>query len=592
MTPESSRTGRAVPGTIIAGPQRILVPIHVLPREVASAIAAGEVIERPSSVVRELIENALDAGARHIDVRLEGAGQTLIEVADDGEGIPSAELPLAVARYATSKLEHTEDLFSVRTLGFRGEALASIGAVSRMEIVSRRADEASGASLRVEGSQVARRLRRGAPVGTVVSVRDLFFNTPARRKFLKSEATERRRILELVGRYAIAYPGVGLRVVSDGRTTLETTGRGEGREALAAVFDLATARSLIEVAAAFEAPVTVAGFVSPPDIHRASRRDLTFFVNGRWVLDAALSAAVLQAYHGLLMVGRFPLGFLRVDLDPAEVDINVHPSKAEVRFRRPEVVVATVQRAVRGSLLAQAMAPEVELPGAWTSAPVGRATTFAGPAWEPATAQPFDNQRMPRPAGPVPLLRAVGQVGATYLVAEGPDGLYLIDQHAAHERILFERLTEARASASLQTQALLDLEPIQLSRAEAAQLGPVAAALANIGLIIEPFGGDSVRVRALPALLADLDPAEAVHAALGDFEEDEAPLEGETEARMAARVCKRAAIRAGQVLSLVEQEGLLRQLEGCRSPRTCPHGRPTMIHISVQALEKQFGRRG
>ena len=568
------------------------MPIHVLPQDVASAIAAGEVVERPSSVVRELIENALDAGASRIEVRLEGAGQTLIEVADDGDGIAAVDLPLAVARYATSKLENTEDLFAIRTLGFRGEALASIGAVSRMEIVSRRADETSGASLRVEGSQAGRRTRRGAPVGTVVSVRDLFFNTPARRKFLKAETTERRRVLELVGRYAIAYPAVAFRVTADGRISLETTGRGDAREALAAVFDLATARSLIEVVAAAEAPIAVAGFVSPPDVHRATRRDLTYFVNGRWVLDAALGAAVVQAYHGLLMVGRFPLGFLRIDLDPAEVDVNVHPSKAEVRFRRPEIVVATVQRALRATLLAQASAPEAELPGAWASAPMARMAPFTGVEWERPVAHAFDSERLPRPPGSVPLLRAVGQVGATYLVAEGPDGLYLIDQHAAHERILFERLTDARASAALQTQALLDLEPVQLSRAESAQLVTLAAALGSIGLVLEPFGGDTVRVRALPALLSDLDPAEAVHTALGEFEEDETPLEGEVEARLAARICKRAAIRAGQVLSLAEQEGLLRQLEACRSPRTCPHGRPTMIHISVQALERQFGRRG
>jgi DNA mismatch repair protein MutL len=567
------------------------VPIHVLPREVASAIAAGEVVERPSSVVRELIENALDAGASRVEVRVEGAGQTLIEVADDGAGIAAAELPLAVARYATSKLENTEDLFAVRTLGFRGEALASIGAVSRMEIVSRSAEEPSGAVLRVEGGQVGKRSRRGAPAGTVVRVSDLFFNTPARRKFLKAETTERRRILDLVGRYAIAYPQVAFRVTADSRLALETAGRGASREALAAVFDLTTARSLIEVIAAEEAPVRVAGFVSPPDIHRASRRDLTFFVNGRWVLDAALSAAVLQAYHGLLMVGRFPLGFLRVDLDPSDVDVNVHPSKAEVRFRRPEVVVATVQRAVRATLLAQATPPPVELPAPWTTTAADWPATFARGAWEPPPQASFEAPGVPRAAGAVPLLRAVGQVGATYLVAEGPDGLYLIDQHAAHERVLFERLTDARASASLETQSLLDLEPVQLSRAEAAQLDSLAGALGHIGLTVEAFGGDSVRVRTLPALLGDLDPAEAVHTALGAFEEDETPLEGEVEARLAARVCKRAAIRAGQVLSIVEQERLLQALESCHSPRTCPHGRPTMIHISVQALERQFGRR-
>jgi len=570
------------------------VPIRVLSQEIASTIAAGEVVERPASVVRELIENAIDAGARRIEVRIEGAGQSLIEVADDGVGIPSVELPLAVARYATSKLESAEGLFAVRTLGFRGEALASIAAVSRFQIVSRAADEPSGAALRVEGGEGAPPFHVGAPTGTVVQVRDLFFNTPARRKFLKSETTERRRLLELIGRYAVAYPGIRFLVISEGRTALETTGQGDAREALASVFDLTTARSLIEITPSSDSPLVVSGFVSPPTIHRATRRDMTFFVNGRWVLDAALGASVLQAYHGLLMVGRFPLGFLRVVIEPADVDVNVHPSKAEVRFRRPDLVVATLQRAVRATLLAQAPVVEVDFPRMWTSAPLSlRMDAPASIDAERGTAyQGSASGAVPRPSGAVPLLRAVGQVGAAYLVAEGPDGLYLIDQHAAHERILFEKLSDARAASSLETQALLDLEPVELSQSQAVTLESLTPALAKIGIEVESFGGGAVRVRTLPALLSDLDPAEAVRTALGEFEEDESPLQGELEARLAARVCKRAAIRAGQILSLAEQERLLRDLEACRSPRTCPHGRPTMIHISVDALERQFGRRG
>ena len=570
------------------------MPIRVLPQEIASAIAAGEVVERPASVVRELVENAIDAGARRIEVRFEGAGQTLIEVSDDGVGIPPAELPLAVARYATSKLDSAEGLFAVRTLGFRGEALASIAAVSRLEIVSRETSEASASGLRVEGGEAAPLFQLGAPVGTVVRVRDLFFNTPARRKFLKSETTERRRIMELVARYAVAYPGIRFLVLAEGRATLETSGQGDARAALASVFDLATARSLIAIEPAAETPVSVSGFVSPPTVHRATRRDLTFFVNGRWVLDAALGAGVLQAYHGLLMVGRFPLGFLRLDLDPSDVDVNVHPSKAEVRFRRPDIVVATLQRVVRATMLAQAPPTEVEFPRMWGAAtPASTRPEWAVPIDRGGLASASGGTAsMPRPSGAVPLLRAVGQVGAAYLVAEGPDGLYLIDQHAAHERILFEKMTDARATATLEVQALLDLEPVELSRSQLQMLEALAPALARIGVGVEPFGGSAVRVRTLPALLSDLDPAEAVRTALGEFEEDETPLQEEVEARLAARVCKRAAIRAGQIISLVEQERLLRDLEACRSPRTCPHGRPTMIHISVDALEKQFGRRG
>lgn len=570
------------------------MPIRVLPQEVASAIAAGEVVERPASVVRELIENALDAGARRIEVRMEGAGQTRIEVADDGVGISAEELSLTVARYATSKLASREDLFAIRTLGFRGEALASIAAVSRFEIVSREADAPKGAALKVEGGQAGRVTARGAPPGTVTTVRDLFFNTPARKKFLKSEATERKRVLDLVGRYAVAYASVAFRLVSENRVSVETAGNGDRREALAAVFDVATARSLIELVPPVEGPVGVSGFVSPPSIHRSNRRDLTFFVNGRWIQDAGLSAAVVQAYHGLLMVGRFPMGFVQIDIDPAEVDVNVHPSKAEVRFRNPDQVLGTVQRTIRATLLSQAAPPEVDLATRWqTESPAvpGSLAWSKVAALEPQAAGGPETPA-PRLLGDVPLLRAVGQVGAAYLVAEGPDGLYLIDQHAAHERILFERLREAMSAAAIPMQTLMDLDPIELSRGEVQSLEPLLPSLERIGIQAELFGETAVRVRTLPAVLTDLDPATAVRTALGDFEEDESGLEGEVEVRLAARVCKRGAIRSGQILSLVEQERLVRELESCRSPRTCPHGRPTMIHISVDSLERQFGRRG
>lgn len=566
------------------------MPIRVLPEEIASAIAAGEVVERPASVVRELLENALDAGARRIEIRIEEAGQALIEVADDGAGIASAELVLAVARYATSKLETREDLFEIRSLGFRGEALASIAAVSRFEIVSRPTDDAKGASLKVEGGRLGRVAGRGAPAGTVVTVRDLFFNTPARRKFLKSPATERTRITELVGRYAAAYPGVAFRLLSDDRVVLETSGNGDRREVLAAVFDLSTARGLIELVPPTEGPVRVSGFVGPPSLSRSNRRDLTFFVNGRWVLDPGLSAAVVQAYQGLLMVGRFPLGLVMIQLDPTEVDVNVHPSKAEVRFRNSDPVVAIVQRTVRAALLSQGSPPDVAFAGGWGSTDPHRGSSIEWPAADESP--PIRHLAPSTLGGGVPLLRAVGQVGAAYLVAEGPDGLYLIDQHAAHERILFERFRSAMESAAIQTQALLDLEPIELTRAEVQRLETLAPSLKRIGIEVEPFGGSSVRVRSLPALLIELDPATAVRTALGDFEEDESGLQAEVDARLAARVCKRAAIRAGQILSLAEQEALVRDLEACAAPRTCPHGRPTMIHISVDSLERQFGRRG
>jgi DNA mismatch repair protein MutL len=572
------------------------VPIRILPEGVASAIAAGEVIERPASVVKELVENALDAGARSVQLRTEAGGRGLVEVGDDGAGIPAAEISLALARHATSKLRTTEDLFAIRTLGFRGEALASIAAVAHLELVSRAAGAPGGARLTAEGGVIGLPSAIGAAPGTLVRVRDLFFNVPARKKFLKGEETERRRILALVTRYALAYPHVRFTLTQEGRQAFASTGGGDRREVLAAVFGLDVARAMVSLTPAEGRSIRVEGFISPPSVHRSNRREVTLFVNGRWIQDAALAAALVQAYHGLLMVGRFPIAALLINLAPEDVDVNVHPAKAEVRFRDPEAVFATVQRAVRATLLGLAPMPEAGPPMAWGSAwqppGVGR---VPDPAWAMAhtpVAEGTPLSASALPAAGLPLLRNVGQVGATYLVAEGPDGLYLIDQHAAHERVLFEKLLHQQGAGASGSQALLEPATVELAAGEAALLRGQLEALRHLGFEVEGFGGNAFRVRAVPPLLASLPPEQALRAVVEDFEEEEAPLADVVEARVAARVCKRAAVKAGQVLSLVEQERLVRDLEGCALPRTCPHGRPTMIHLSVDNLERQFGRRG
>lgn len=572
--------------------------IRILPPEIASAIAAGEVVERPASVVKELVENALDAGARSLDIRIEGGGRRLVEVSDDGVGIPAQEVPLAIERHATSKLQTIEDLFAIRTLGFRGEALASIGAVAQLELISRSPQEGQGTRLRVEGGVVSRPESVGAPQGTVVRVRDLFYNVPARQKFLKAEETERRRILLLVTRYALAFPQVRFHLSQEGRPAFASSGSGDRREVLSAVFGLEVAREMLALVPALGRGVQVEGYLSPPSVHRSNRREITLFVNGRWIQDASLAAAVVQAYQGLLMVGRYPMVVLFLIVPPESVDVNVHPAKAEIRLREPEAVFATVQRAVRATLLGQAPVPAlVPAPswgGGWAASPPARATD---PAWAIAHAasaldeSPQPAAQPPLAAGRLPLLRNIGQVGATYLVAEGPDGLYLIDQHAAHERVLFERWMKAQ-ERGVECQALLEPVTLELTAAESALLEGQIDVLRRLGFDVEPFGSTTYRIRGVPLLLAHLSAAEALQAVIEDFEEDETPLAGEAEARVAARVCKRAAVKAGQVLSLAEQEQLVRDLEACDVPRACPHGRPTMIHLSVDTLERQFGRRG
>ena len=574
------------------------MPIRILPENVSSAIAAGEVVERPASVVKELVENSLDAGAKSIQITTEKGGKLLIEVVDDGCGIAQAEVPLAVARFATSKLQTAQDLFAIDTLGFRGEALSSIAAVSRLEMVTRAEGEEIGSKLNVDGGEIKPLSSIGSPPGTVICIRDLFYNVPARRKFLKTENTERRWITRFVSRYALAYPEVRFQLQQEGRSLFNTSGNGDQREVLTEVFGLKTARQMISIPPSPSAEISVSGFVSPPELNRSNRRELTFFVNGRWVQDSSLSAAVLQAYHTLLMVGRYPLAVLFLQVPPEQVDVNVHPTKSEVRFREPDRVFAVLQRAIRATLMGHTSPPSVDLHSTWSreglsSRPGAISTDWgfaAESSFDPSASRPLSLQGV-LPAGTIPLLRAVGQIGASYLVAEGPDGLYLVDQHAAHERILFEKMMAARDAGALESQNLLEAQTIEFSHSEAVLLQENLKALNELGFVIEPFGERSFRLRAVPSLVMGKDPSFALRSVVEEFEENEEPLADALEARLAARICKRVAIKAGQVLSLAEQRQLLRDLESCSMPRTCPHGRPTMIHLSVDALERQFGRR-
>jgi DNA mismatch repair protein MutL len=579
------------------------MPIKILPEEVASQIAAGEVVERPASVVKELVENALDAGASHISITVEDAGKKLIEVADNGEGIPAEELPLALSRHATSKLSEAEDLLNIVTLGFRGEALASIASVSRFSITSRPKAAEAGVRLVVEGGHIQGDPQPvGAPAGTVVRVEDLFYNVPARKKFLKTDATERRHIDALVTRYTLAYPDVRFQLVQEGRTAVQTSGSGDHREALASLFSPEIAKQMLELNAEYD-NLTIQGFISPTSLTRSNRQGITFFVNGRWVQDIALSTALIQGYHSMLMVGRYPLAVVFLAMKPDKVDVNVHPAKSEVRFSDRNEVFSSVQRAVRRALLAYAPVPQVHTQVRWAPTPppqftpqeyMEREAAEGETASPETTGEPTQEQPTGQPELPtsyMPLLRLVGQVGSAFLVAEGPDGLYLVDQHAAHERVLFEKFMTQRGE-QIPSQTLLDPVTVELPSESSRLLEEQLPLMEKLGFQIEPFGPNTYRVRSIPTILSGMDPAAAVRVVIEDFEEDETPLQDKIEEKIIGRVCKRAAVKAGQTLSPDEQKALLRDLEACQSPRTCPHGRPTMIHLSIDLLERQFGRKG
>ncbi len=582
----------------------VATKISILPDDVASQIAAGEVVERPASVVKELIENAIDANAKHIIIRFNDAGKKLIEVVDDGDGIPLDELEIAVSRHATSKLHFADDLFNITTLGFRGEALASIGSISRLTVTSKFLGDSYGGKIIVD-SGIAQPVEKvGVKQGTTVTVKNIFYNVPARLKFLKKDNTEIRQVISLISRYATAYPNLRFHLYQDNKTILKTSGNGDTREVLAGIYGVEIAKQMIEVVLE-ERDIQVTGFTSPTGITRSNRREITFFVNGRWVQDASLATALYQAYRTMLMVGRYPISFIHLGLNPEAVDVNVHPAKAEIRFKNPDLVFSTVQRAIRRALMASSPMPLISN-SQWQTPYY--AQRIPDPAWEMAgdirtTGSSTPGQFSGTPSGvinigqgsfpksQVPILHVVGQVGAAYIIAEGPDGLYLVDQHAAHERILFERYLN-QIKTQIPTQTLIEPVIVSVSPQNTKMLVDNLENLNQLGFDITEFGPGLFQVRGVPAFLQAGEPAEMIRAVVEDLEEDEAPLEKVLIERLIARICKRAAVKAGKLLDKTEQEQMIHDLEACANPRTCPHGRPTMIHLSVDMLERQFGRHG
>ena len=625
------------------------MPIQVLPTEVAAKIAAGEVVERPASVVKELMENSIDAGAGSIRIEARDGGKRLIRISDDGQGIPADEIPLAFSRHATSKLTSIEDLEHIATLGFRGEALASVAAVSRLSLVSRATDRLpgptpagneatspvlAGTQIQIEGGQQVRMGEQAAPPGTTVTVENLFYNVPARLKFLKAPATEAGHIHRVVARYALAYPEVRFHLTLNRRVALQTGGSGRLYDVLVEVFGLEAACQLVEIGSQSPAndrsaspaakgtgsrqaaptrqqkapvadgvlPIEVSGYASTPSLHRAQRDQIIFFVNRRWVQDRSLTAAVTQAYHTLLPIGRHPVAVINVTLDPADVDVNVHPTKNEVKFRDQRVVFAAVQRAVRHAVIAVAQPPPVGtgFRPDWAGEKSGSGRS-PGDAWNRQQSSQFGFEADRTPTGDwtdgsasatdgLPVLRVVGQVAQAYVIAEGPDGLYLVDQHAAHERVLYEQLQAARTAADVAVQQLLRPVTLELSPGQAAVVEAESDILSEIGFEIESFGGSSYRVRAVPEMLKDADPATALADILAELAEGAVPLSRQANERLMVTVCKRAAIKAGQTLSASEMQALIHDLEQCHAPRTCPHGRPTMLHLSAAQLAREFGR--
>jgi DNA mismatch repair protein MutL len=596
--------------------------VRVLPPELADQIAAGEVVERPASVVKELVENALDAGARRIEVEVEAGGRRLIRVVDDGCGMPPDDARLALRRHATSKIAAADDLWGLATFGFRGEALPSIAAVSRLTLATRPPDADVGVTLTVEAGIETDARAAGIPPGSQLTVRDLFFNTPARAKFLKSEATEMANVSEAMLRLGLARPDVQLRLRAGGRVVLDLPAHRDLGERVRAALARRGAGALHE-ATGEEGGVGVRAFLASPDEASTTARSTFLFVGGRFIRDRSLLHALALGYGPLIEKGRYPLAALYLQLPGGELDVNVHPQKLEVRFARPQEVYAAVRHVV-GAAIARApwldgggpraVRTFTEPPEAWRPAAarapqrtviVDGGGAFARPAQGPLPLRARDGDDFARPDGPPRAattdeahvaprffggLAYVGQVHRTYLVCEAADELVLIDQHAAHERVAYARLRVAHANRQMPRQRLLFPIPIDVGEAGAA--AAESELLAALGFEVEPHGPGTVLLRAMPEPLKDADPKPLLREVLADIGDGTPIVATDLERvdRLLATIACHSVVRAGDVLTRAAAINLLAQLDEVDLRSHCPHGRPVIVRIPFGEIERRFGR--
>lgn len=686
------------------------MPIRQLAPDVAAKIAAGEVVERPASVVKELIENSIDAGATQIRVELMNGGLQLIRVTDNGSGIPTEELSLALARHATSKVTHIDDLERIRSLGFRGEALASIAAVADVMLLSRHRDAEQGAQISVQNGEPGNVITAASPIGTALTIRNLFGSVPARLKFLKSRNTEVSHCLHLLEQYALAYPGIRFTVSSEGRQIFSTPGDGQLSSVLIEIYGLAVTEQMVPISSLDgndddpERPVAT-GYTSLPACYKSTRQHMSFFVNRRWVHSRMLSYAVEEAYHSLLLPGRHPISVINISVDPSQIDVNVHPAKTEIRFLKERRVYSAILRAIRGAVLNEATVPSWEgknsrvvqvaattpvektenkdlpvhieddddeseaheesaLPqdSPWltvTEEETGTRPPSLSRLWQghvnlkdhttatgkhslllppdeedaigaqqptsvtqttasvipdkPASSSLHDllpatqaveapaplpieallpvQQELPDGHGRLPALRVIGQFAQSYIITEGQDGLYLIDQHAAHERILLERMVAALQARASLSQLLLTPISLKLSPVELNAIEEHAEQLEHIGFDLSIEEG-SVLVKAVPQVLIKQMNSRSLQELLTELTEPENSGHAETwEEHALANVACKAAIKANYFLTSSEMREMLNQLSSTKAPYSCCHGRPTTVRFSLSALEREFGRR-
>lgn len=599
--------------------------INVLPEELINKIAAGEVIERPASVVKELLENSLDAGATRVLIEIRNYGQDLIKVTDNGEGMDEEDAYKAVLRHATSKIKDLNDLFSIQTLGFRGEALASIAAVSKLTLITKKASSLEGFNLVIEGGHILSSGIIGAEKGTSLAIENLFFNTPARKKFLKTDAVELRHIVEVVMQYALINSNVSIRLLHEGKEILHAPSVEEWRDNLAALYGVELAKDLLEVNYEnLDLSVKVSGFVSKPYGARNDKTMQALFVNRRWIRNEEITKAIYEAYHSLLFVGKHPVYVLNLEIDPTKIDVNVHPTKSDIKIEQKQEVLEAVKEAVRSALKKNDLMPVMDFQSeqqltfgnavrkeepkpqfkyvfeksAQVVLPIPREEVKKEEKSEESfdltleeeSSESFETKSNLNDSERLPPFRLLGQIHKTFFVAETPGGILFIDQHVVQERVLYEKFMEQLLNKQVAVQTLLRGEVLELTATQSLLLKENQEHLDRMGFLLEEFGGNSFVLKTIPSVFGRLQPKELLFELIAGLYEGKNRLE-EIQEEIITRMACRASVKAGDTLTTGEMQVLLGALNHTVFPYTCPHGRAVLIKMTVDELEKKFHRK-
>lgn len=575
--------------------------INVLSEDVINKIAAGEVIERPASVVKELLENSIDAGADLININIENYGKDLIRISDNGLGMNHEDAKKSIVRHATSKIFTADDLFAINSLGFRGEALASIAAISKMTIITKQKDEEEGYKIFVEGGNLIDSTIAAANNGTVIEVKDLFFSTPVRKKFLKSDAVELKHIIEVVSRYAVINPNITINLVHNGKDILKAPKVSDWRSRIASLYSASLAKDLLDIEYEDEL-IKIKGFIGKPHQSRNDKQHQSLFVNKRWVKSDILSKAVFDGYHSLIFVGKFPIFFIDLEINPNKVDVNVHPQKLEIKIEKKDQIYRIVMNVIKDILKQNNLIPTMNLnfeqtvinnKPKYNFEPSKQTVLYVKdqkPVQETVIIEE-ENQNYIENSIKLPPMKLLGQIHKTFFVAETPGGLLVIDQHVVQERALYEKFMNQYMNKNVAIQTLLKGDLIELDYHEKHIVEENLAMICNFGFNLEPFGEGKYVLKTIPQIFGRTQPKELLYELISSLKEGKNKIE-EIQEDIITRMSCRASVKAGDTLTIAQMEKLLFELSQAKLPYHCPHGRSIFVNVNIDELEKKFKRKG